>query len=197
MYILRRIPVQTKPLPRAERRASILRGAAEAFARSGFAPTSMEDVATACGVSRLILYRHFETKEDLYRAVLQEVFDRLGKELEVGLAQGARRGLGARTLLIVARDDPAAFTLLWRHAAREPQFAEYAHELRSISVAVLRQFLGLPPADAAFDAWMADALFSWLVEATLSWLEVGVPARDEEFIERTSDGLAGLRAAWG
>ena len=42
----------------------------------------MEDVAATCGVTRLILYRHFETKEELYRAVLQEVFDRLGEELQ-------------------------------------------------------------------------------------------------------------------
>ena len=33
--------------PRGERQASILRGAAEAFARGGYAGTSMEDVAAA------------------------------------------------------------------------------------------------------------------------------------------------------
>lgn len=197
VYILPRIPVQTKLLPRAERRASILRGAAEAFARSGFARTSMEDVAAACGVSRLILYRHFETKEELYRAVLQEVFDRIGEELQVGLALGARRGLGARTLLTVARAEPAAFTLLWRHAAREPEFAEYAYELRSISVAVLRQFVGLDSGDAVLDVWLADALFSWLVETTLSWLELGDAGLDDQFVERVTEGLSRLRSAWG
>ena len=71
-----------------ERRASILRGAAEAFARTGFAHTSMEDVANACGVTKLIIYRHFETKDELYRAILQEVFDRLGEELRRGLDAG-------------------------------------------------------------------------------------------------------------
>ena len=97
----------------------------------------MEDVAAACGVTRLILYRHFETKEELYRTVLQEVFDRLGAELRDGLAAGSTSGLGARTLLTVAREEPAAFTLLWRRAAREPQFAEYASKLRSVSVDVV------------------------------------------------------------
>ena len=63
-------------LSRSERQASILRGAAQAFAHNGFAGTSMDDVAAACGVTKLILYRHFETKEGLYRAVLQRVFER-------------------------------------------------------------------------------------------------------------------------
>jgi AcrR family transcriptional regulator len=195
VYKLIGIPVQTKLLPRAERRASILRGAAEAFARSGFAHTSMEDVANACGVTRLILYRHFETKEDLYRAVLQEVFDRIGEELEAGLAGSQRRGLGARVLLTVAREEPAAFTLLWRHAAREPQFAGYAYELRSISAEVLRQFVGLD-GDDVLGAWMGEALFGWLIEATLWWLELGDSALDDEFIERTTTGLSALRTAW-
>jgi AcrR family transcriptional regulator len=99
----------------------------------------MEDVA--CVVTSLILYRHFETKEELCRAVLQEVFDRMGQELQSGLAAGSTRGLGARTVLTVVREEPAAFTLLWRHGAREPQFAECASELRSISVEVVSRFI--------------------------------------------------------
>lgn len=156
----------------------------------------MEDVAAACGVTRLIVYRHFETKEELYRAILQEVFDRLGEELQAGLAAGSTRGLGARTLLVVAREDPAAFTLLWRHAAREPQFAEYASELRSVSVDVVRRFIPVASGDAVIDRWMGESLFGWLVESTLTWLERGDATLDGEFVERATAGLVGLRSAW-
>jgi AcrR family transcriptional regulator len=155
----------------------------------------MEDVAAACGVTRLILYRHFATKEDLYRAVLRGVLERIGQELRSGLAATQRRGLGARVLLTVAREEPAAFTLLWRHAAREPQFAEYARELRSSSVKILRQFVGPDGADI-MDAWMGEALFAWLVEAILTWLELGDPDLDDQCIERTADGLSALLSAW-
>ncbi len=194
-YTLLGIPVATKPLSRAERRASILRGAADAFARSGFAPTSMDDVAAACGVTKLIVYRHFETKEELYRAILQQVFDRLGEELAAGLATTSARAVGARTLLVVAREDPAAFTLLWRHAAREPQFADYAADLRGRSVEFVRQAAHLDHSDDLLDRWTAEAIFAWVVEATLTWLERGQPDRDEEFISRTTDALVALRRA--
>ena len=183
-------------LPREERRASILQGAAAAFARSGFASTSMDDVAAACGITKLIVYRHFGTKEDLYRAILQQVFDRLGEELEAGLAAGPARGLGARTLLVVAREDPAAFTLLWRQAAREPQFADYAAELRAVSADVVRKIAGIDRGDPVLDRWMGDALFGWLVESTLTWLDHGDPARDEDWLERATEGLRALRDAW-
>src|SRR5262245_44268798 len=75
-------------LSRSERQASILRGASRAFARTGFAGTSMDDVAAECGVTKLILYRHFDTKEDLYRAVLQRVFERHGEELAARMEGG-------------------------------------------------------------------------------------------------------------
>src|SRR5687768_6661691 len=156
----------------------------------------MDHVAAACGVTKLIVYRHFGAKEDLYRAILQQVFDRLGEELEAGLSAGASRGLGARTLLVVAREDPAAFTLLWRHAAREPQFADYAAELRSVSVDVVRKIAAIDRGDAVLDRWMGDALFGWLVEATLTWLDHGDPHRDDDWLDRATEGLRALRDSW-
>ena len=89
----------------------------------------------------------------------------------------------------MAREDPGAFTLLWRYAAGEPQFAAYASELRAISVNVVRQLTGLDSGDELFDTWRAEALFGWLVEATLTWLERGDHGRDEEFVQQTSAGL--------
>ncbi|MCI4338662.1 MAG: TetR/AcrR family transcriptional regulator [Thermoplasmata archaeon] len=195
-YILTRIQIESKLLlPRAERRAAILHGAAEAFASTGFGDTSMEDVAAACGVTKLIVYRHFGSKEELYREILQHVFDHLGQELRSELALPTRSGLGPRTLLTVARDDPAAFTLLWRHAAHEPQFAAYAAELRSVSATVVRQLSALDTGDELLDAWRSQVLFGWLVEATLIWLEQGEAARDDEFVQQTSAGFRSLRSA--
>jgi AcrR family transcriptional regulator len=151
----------------------------------------MDDVAASCGITKLIVYRHFESKEELYR----EILDQLGEELEAELALPTHPGLGPRTLLTVARDDPAAFFLLWRHAAREPGFEAYAHDLRAIAVTVVRRLMAIDSGDECLDAWRAETLFAWLVEATLSWLERGDPRRDEEFVQRTSAGLRALRDA--
>ena len=183
-------------LRREERHASILHAAASAFAKSGFASTSMEDVAEACGVTKLIVYRHFDSKEELYRAILQRVFDRQAEELMRGLAHPGQQGLGGRTLLTVAREDPSAFTLLWRHAPREERFATYAHELRSMSVAAVRDLMQIASDDPAFDAWSAEVVIGWLVEAVLTWLDVGDAERDEDLIRWATDGLRRMRSGW-
>ena len=66
----------TSRLPREARRAQLVDAAASAFLGDGYDKTSMDQVAQAAGVSRLIVYRNFESKEDLYRQVLREVLAR-------------------------------------------------------------------------------------------------------------------------
>jgi AcrR family transcriptional regulator len=153
----------------------------------------MDDVALACGVTKLIVYRHFESKEELYHQILQQVFEGLRQELRIELADSSVTGLGPRTLLVVARRDPDAFTLPWRHAAREPRFSAYAAELRRIAVDVVRRLTAIETGDPVFDAWRAESLFGWLIESTLTWLENGLPERDDEFVEQASMGLKSLR----
>jgi AcrR family transcriptional regulator len=183
-------------LSRPERQETILRGAAHAFAQSGYAATSMEDVAAASGITKLIVYRHFESKEELYRAVLKRVADRLTEVFLAGLSRADRRGLGVQTLLTVAREDPEAFILLWRHASREPQFESYAGEQRERSVHAASTLLGPSIPDPMIHRWAAETIVSYLVEAVLHWLDDGDAARDDEFVERVTDGLHAMHQAW-
>jgi AcrR family transcriptional regulator len=118
-------------LPRAARRVQLLEAAARAFLDRGFDGTSMEDVAQEAGVSRLIVYRIFESKHELYRAVLAQVTSALADQfVGVGLDEIRTRG-AARMMLPVARAHPDAFRLLWRHAWHEPAFVDQARELRT------------------------------------------------------------------
>ena len=79
---------------------------------------------------------------------------------------------------------------------REPQFATYAQELRSMSVAAVRDLMAIASHDPVFDAWTAEVVIGWLVEAVLTWLEVGASDRDEEMVRWSTDGLRRMRAGW-
>lgn len=182
-------------LSAADRKASILRAAAAAFARTGFRDTSMEDVAAEAGITRLIVYRHFGGKEDLYRAVLTEVSEQLILRFDAELAAG-RTGLGLRTLLGVGRVNPAGFALLWRHAAREPEFADYARDWRrGAAQAAATAGADLVVADV-LQGWSAEAIVDVLVALVLAWLEDGDPGRDDEWLDVTSRGVSAMVAAW-
>lgn len=67
-------------IPKAERRAQIVEKATELFARKGFEKVSIKEIAEACGVSEAALYRHFESKDAIYRTTLDSVASRLCDE---------------------------------------------------------------------------------------------------------------------
>jgi AcrR family transcriptional regulator len=178
------------------RRATILSAAARVFARSGYAATSVEDVAAAAGITRLIVYRHFDSKEALYRAVLEGVFERQAELFVEHMdREGLRAGGTTRALLTVGRETPDGFRLLWRHAAREPQFADYASQFRAVAVGAARTVVA-PFLPGEFAEWAAQTLFDHLVDAVLNWLDHGDAALDDDFVAREAAALQATVAAW-
>jgi AcrR family transcriptional regulator len=190
-------PVTRTLLNREARREAILRAAEVAFARAGFADTSMEDVAREAGITKLIVYRHFDSKEELYRAVLEEVSQRQVQVFFDNVLEGSQ-AVGYRTFLTVAREHPDGFVLLWRHAYREPQFAAYAREFRDKAVDVARAPLAGVFADQpSLARWAPEAVIDEMVSAVLSWLEHGDPADDDAFLAVATAGLRGMVERWG
>jgi AcrR family transcriptional regulator len=55
----------------ARKRAAIVEAALKAFLAAGYAEASVNRIAAAAGVSIKTLYRHYESKDDLFRAVMQ------------------------------------------------------------------------------------------------------------------------------
>jgi AcrR family transcriptional regulator len=177
------------------RRQAVLQGAATAFAHAGYAATSMDDIGAAAGVTKLIVYRHFESKENLYRAVLEQVFERQVELFLANVAQGLQAGGTTRALLDVAREWPDGFRLLWRHAAREPQFADYASHLRDVAVNAAREVV-TPYLAPEYREWAAQTLFDHLVDAVLNWLDHGEARHDERFIAFETASLQATVGAW-
>lgn len=54
-----------------DRRQDILAAAMDLFAKKGFRGTTTRDLATQADVNEAIIFRHFNTKEELYSAILE------------------------------------------------------------------------------------------------------------------------------
>ncbi|AMM18856.1 TetR family transcriptional regulator [Frondihabitans sp. PAMC 28766] len=74
----------------AARRAAIIAAARDVFAAHGYRSGSIQEVATACGVSQSAVLHHFPAKEDLLLAVLADRDER-GDDVSAGrgLVDGA------------------------------------------------------------------------------------------------------------
>lgn len=70
-------PRTTKRLPADERRKTILTAALAVLSSEGYAGMTTSRVAKHVGVSEPILYRHFDSKRAIVRALLDEVIGRM------------------------------------------------------------------------------------------------------------------------
>jgi AcrR family transcriptional regulator len=164
---------------REETTRRILDGAASAFAKGGYAGTSMADIATAAGVSKLLLYRDFAGKRELYQAVLERTLARVAQRVPT---EPSSRSL--RELIAAARDDPDGFVLAFRHAAREVEFSGYVTDLFRRYVEVSQEMLRAIEPDPALRRWAAEMTVTITYQSIITWLEHGDPSRDDEFYER-------------
>jgi AcrR family transcriptional regulator len=73
-------------LPKNQRRAQLLDAASEVFTTRGYHAAAMDDIAEAAGVSKPVLYQHFESKLDLYLALLDSSCERLADVVADALA---------------------------------------------------------------------------------------------------------------
>jgi len=73
-------------LTRDARRAQLLAAARDVFAAQGYHAAAMDDIADRAGVSKPVLYQHFTSKLELYRALLTTYADELIGRLSTALA---------------------------------------------------------------------------------------------------------------
>jgi AcrR family transcriptional regulator len=81
-----------------ERRKAIVLAAVPLFARNGFAGSTTRELAAAAGVSEALLFKHFPSKQSLYREILA-----LGCEGDPALEKLATLPASTRTLVDIVR----------------------------------------------------------------------------------------------
>ncbi|HEV2187949.1 MAG TPA: helix-turn-helix domain-containing protein [Stellaceae bacterium] len=81
-----------------ERRKAIVEAAVPLFARNGFAGTTTRELAAAAGVSEALLFRHFPSKQSLWREILA-----LGCEGDPALEKLAMLPASTETLVCIVR----------------------------------------------------------------------------------------------
>lgn len=180
---------RSERLPRAQRREQILAAATTAFARAGFAATSLDDVAREAGISRMIVYRHFDSKRELY----QQALDRVG-ELIAQRTQGEISLHTLEAFIQVAAAEPDGFRLLFKHAAREPEFSAQTDEMRGHMAAATHERIADRIGDDRWARWAAACIPGVLAETVLAWLDAGQPGPDT-VTERIRMAITGVIAA--
>jgi AcrR family transcriptional regulator len=73
---------------RAATIASIISAASELFSARGFAATSIDDIASRARVAKGAVYHHFESKEQIFQRVFEQMTEALAAEVAASAAAG-------------------------------------------------------------------------------------------------------------
>ncbi|HEX3426223.1 MAG TPA: TetR/AcrR family transcriptional regulator [Acidimicrobiales bacterium] len=149
------LPSRTPPsrLPAARRRRQLLDVAVEVFAERGFHGTSMDEVAEAAGVTKPVLYQHFDSKRELYLELLEDVGSHLVAMVTaaVGRETGPRRRVeaGFRAYFEFVTQQTDAFTLLFGSGDRREE--DFSDAVRRVEDAMAAAVAALIEADLSDD----------------------------------------------
>ncbi|MCW3834444.1 TetR/AcrR family transcriptional regulator [Sphingomonas canadensis] len=182
---------------RVQRREQLLRAAAEVLEQRGIRQATMDHVAAQAGVSKVILYRYFKSKDALVHAVLDEVVQAI---LTADREEAAWWTDRVRRTLPVARAHAAAMKLLVRHAAHDPIFGSHLERLTAelVQAVIDRETDILGPEENAPGPTilMAQAVTTFMLDSYVRWIDQGDCGRDGQFLDWITASVRSIVYHW-
>jgi AcrR family transcriptional regulator len=181
-------------LPLAERRALIIEAAGRLFGEHGYERTRIDEIAAAAGVTKPIVYRHFDSKRDLYLALL----DRHREDLPGFVATMPTEGTTEERMRAVldgwldyVEARSYSWKMLFRDAGGGPEIAarrrEVHAEARAVLVALIRALAATPVPRRQLEP-LAELMSMGMAALVLWWIE-------EQAVSRAAV-LDALTTAW-
>jgi AcrR family transcriptional regulator len=167
-----------RKLPAAQRRALIEQAAARLFAERGFEQTTVAAICAAAGVSKPMLYRHFESKRELQTRLLERRRDELAaapiaRFMETDGTLETRLAAMIDAWFEHVEQHPDSCRLLFRDVTGDQAMRDLQDELRrrqrAADVALLREF-GPPLPEQQLEP-LGEIIRSSLTGLALWWLE--------------------------
>lgn len=164
----------TRHLPEQARRDQILAAARSCFIDRGYHPTRMEDIASTAGLSKGGIYFHFQSKQEVFDALVQEEFDRSMEALK-GVSDS--RAPVAEKMQILGRhyleyfstapDAPRFFIVMGEMGLRDEALAKRLLEMQSSYIDEIAKLIDQGIAEGVLrpvDSKVAAALLKALLD---------------------------------
>jgi AcrR family transcriptional regulator len=169
---------EQRRIPGEERRALIVRAAGKVFGREGYAGARIEDIAAAAHVTKPIVYRHFDSKQALYMALLEAHEADLPSFIEAIDPQGLEADQLVRAILEhwfdYVRENQHAWFMLFRDRSGDDEIQALRRRVNLRAREVIAAFItrysdGRNPAGQVEPT--AEALTNGLAGLALWWID--------------------------
>lgn len=189
-------------LPAAERRRELLASALRVFAAEGFHGASMQEVAGGAGVTKPVLYQHFTSKHELYRALLGDLGAQLREEVAKAAADASsprhqvEQGFAAYFAWVAGNTE--GFEVLFAgETRRDPEFARELERVERDIAETIAALIVVPGLPADRRRLLAFGIVGIAETTARHWLAGGGDPAATDLSEQVAGlawaGLRGLR----
>ncbi|MGH3983132.1 MAG: TetR/AcrR family transcriptional regulator [Pseudonocardiaceae bacterium] len=190
-------PANRREARKAATRRCVQEHALRLFLAQGYDATTVEQIATAAGVSHMTFFRHFPTKEsvvdtDDYDPMIAELIRARPTDEDPITAVHRAMAQGLAAILPAARDALLErIRLIMQTPALRARQADNQHATRQLFAAALADRAGLPSPTFQLEVLAAAALAA-LTTALVTWTAGGGSA---DLIALVDEAFTTLRAA--
>ncbi|CAB4323614.1 MAG: TetR family transcriptional regulator [Actinobacteria bacterium] len=188
-------------LPAKARRQQLLDTSLTTFARLGYHDSSMNDIAESAGVTKPVLYQHFESKRELFLELLVELGRDLGNTIRAAVdeASSPRQQVqfGTAAYMHWVDENRDGFMVLFdTEVRRDPEFSEVARRVHRELVDNLADLIVVPGLDRERQRLLAYGLVGLNEKTCIRWLEKEIDLDVDELAAQVAalawSGLRGL-----
>jgi AcrR family transcriptional regulator len=157
-------------MPAPARRERIVAAALEEFAAGGYAATSMGAIAERAGITRAVLYDHFDSKQALYLALLEErnaaFLSHVGARITGSGGPRERMRETIDTVFAFAESEPASWRLLFAgDVSGEGKPARARRQVHAQLVGAVAALLAADAEAAGIEPAAREAMVEMLIAA--------------------------------
>jgi len=180
-------------------REQILTVALEVFADAGFHGASMNELAEAVGVTKPVLYQHFDSKRDLYQALIDDVGNRLLANIAKAVAEAtdgkSQTELGFQAYFRWVAEDHDGFRFLFGSGTRrDDEFNSAVRRITAEAADAVAPLIAID-IDDEHRRTLAHAIVGLAEGASRRLVDLGDDFNADEIARDVSDlAWAGLRA---
>jgi AcrR family transcriptional regulator len=151
----------------SDRRQAILEAARAAFADGGFHQTSLDSVAERAGVSKALIYEHFDSKRELFLAMLEmhveELIERVTSAVSGADAPEERLRVGLEAFFGFVEERRGAWRIMFRNPG-DPDVVVYMERLRDGVAAAVAALMSEEAEQAFPDAPERDRIIQMVAQ---------------------------------
>lgn len=169
---------------RDERRQLLMDAAAEVIAKQGVHSTTMDDISASLGMTKIVLYRTFGTRDKLIESILERVTDELLGVDALGIEKYGER---LYRYLTVCRQYASSMRILLLQTPHDDQYNKQYKKLsrqlvrRTRERIEERQERGETACSLDVD-FISESIVSFILDSISRWLKHGRTEQDEEFV---------------